>query len=141
MLYKEAANANTWRVLEKLMELDFLSDFHLCGGTSLALLYGHRLSVDIDLFTAKSFDKTTLDMNLRDHFEEVNEVFTEVKIFYFTYLDKVKSDFVYSKPEVISDFVNKDGIRMWGLPDIMAMKLNAIYGRGSKKTFGILTNY
>jgi hypothetical protein len=33
-----------------------LKDFKLVGGTALALMIGHRISVDIDLFTEFSFD-------------------------------------------------------------------------------------
>lgn len=135
MLYKKAADANTWRVLETLMQASVFNDFHLCGGTSLALRFGHRLSIDIDLFTKKVFDKAELKRNLEDLFIDFSEQFTNVSIFYFCYLDKVKSDFVYSKPPVISDFETLEGIRLWGLNDVVAMKLNAIYSRGSKKDF------
>lgn len=135
MLHAKAADANTRRVLDLLMADARFSDFHLCGGTSLALLYGHRLSIDIDLFTKKPFDKGELKNNLQDLFEDFKEEFTPVSIFYFCYLNQVKSDFIYSKPKVISPFVVIDGIRMWGVKDIIAMKLSAIYGRGSKKDF------
>ena len=33
------------------MELEELNSFRLVGGTSLSLQIGHRMSVDIDLFT------------------------------------------------------------------------------------------
>jgi hypothetical protein len=33
-----------------------LADFYLVGGTSLALQIGHRISVDLDLFSTKDFD-------------------------------------------------------------------------------------
>jgi len=32
-----------------------MSNFNLAGGTSLALYLGHRISVDLDLFTPESF--------------------------------------------------------------------------------------
>lgn len=135
MLYKEAADANTWRVLEKLMLSPMFNDFHLCGGTSLALRFGHRLSIDIDLFTKQRFDKVELKKSLQILFEDFGETFSKVDIFYFCYLDKVKADFVYSKPPVISPFETIDGIRLWGVNDVAAMKLNAVYSRGSKKDF------
>lgn len=34
-----------------LMQEPLFSPFRLVGGTNLSLRYGHRLSVDIDLFT------------------------------------------------------------------------------------------
>lgn len=37
--------------LTKLMQLPELESFRLVGGTALSLQKGHRLSVDIDMFT------------------------------------------------------------------------------------------
>jgi nucleotidyltransferase AbiEii toxin of type IV toxin-antitoxin system len=39
------------KVLKQLMKAKEFEDFRLVGGTSLSLQRGHRLSVDIDLFT------------------------------------------------------------------------------------------
>ncbi len=43
------------------MSLQELSFFRLVGGTSLSLQLGHRISVDLDFFSERSFDidKTT----------------------------------------------------------------------------------
>lgn len=38
------------QLLLELMQADFLSDYYLAGGTNLALRFGHRYSVDLDLF-------------------------------------------------------------------------------------------
>jgi len=37
-----------------------MNDFYLVGGTALALYYGHRLSVDIDLFSTTEFTNESL---------------------------------------------------------------------------------
>ena len=37
------------------MQLPELLDFSLAGGTALSLYYGHRLSVDLDLFSTNDF--------------------------------------------------------------------------------------
>jgi hypothetical protein len=42
------------------MLLPELKDFFLVGGTSLALQLGHRISIDIDLFTQNDFDTKKL---------------------------------------------------------------------------------
>lgn len=50
-------------------------------------------------------------------------------------VDSIKIDFVnYSYP-LLENIVSFDGIRLVGLKDIVAMKLNAIAGRGTKKDF------
>ncbi|HUZ61302.1 MAG TPA: nucleotidyl transferase AbiEii/AbiGii toxin family protein [Hanamia sp.] len=38
------------------MEIPELQDFSLVGGTALSLHYGHRKSVDLDLFSNKPFE-------------------------------------------------------------------------------------
>ena len=38
------------------MEITELSDFLLVGGPALALHYGHRISVDLDLFSSTKFE-------------------------------------------------------------------------------------
>jgi hypothetical protein len=53
MLQYSAVNKETLGLLRSLMQHDFLTDFNLVGGTALALQIGHRLSVDLDLFTDK----------------------------------------------------------------------------------------
>lgn len=135
MLYKEAAEANTWLVLEKLMVVKELGSFHLAGGTALALRFGHRLSIDIDMFTPNLFDKIGLSETLVTYFPVFKEQKTTHKKMYFCYLDEVKTDFVQQEGNIISQFEILDGIRMWGLKDAAGMKLNAIYSRGSKKDF------
>ena len=55
-LHYEAAPAPLIDLLRKLMAEDFLSPFCLVGGTALALQLGYRISVDIDLFTFRSFE-------------------------------------------------------------------------------------
>lgn len=53
MLQYSSVNKGTLELLKSLMQQDFLSDFNLAGGTALALQIGHRISVDLDLFTDK----------------------------------------------------------------------------------------
>jgi hypothetical protein len=54
-LHTNAVTAPTLALLKKLMHTSVLDDFALAGGTALVLQYGHRLSVDIDLFTQELF--------------------------------------------------------------------------------------
>ena len=57
MLQNSAIEPRTLELLKKLMNEPILMDFSLVGGTSLALQIGHRISVDLDLFTPVKFDK------------------------------------------------------------------------------------
>ena len=56
----EAVPANLRKLLGDLTEMSVLAPFSLGGGTSLALRFGHRMSIDIDLFTLLEFDSALL---------------------------------------------------------------------------------
>ena len=50
MLQRSAIEPTTLELLEQLMNVPELQNFSLVGGTALALKYGHRTSIDLDLF-------------------------------------------------------------------------------------------
>lgn len=58
MLQKQTTNPELISILERLMALPLLSSFRLVGGTALSLMKGHRISVDIDLFTDQEYGTT-----------------------------------------------------------------------------------
>lgn len=60
------------KVLQQLINEPLFTPFRLVGGTNLSLRYGHRLSVDIDLFTDSdygSLDFASYENYLRSHFQ------------------------------------------------------------------------
>ena len=132
-VHYEAAPTPLVELLRKLMQEDFLSPFYLVGGTALALQLGHRISVDIDLFSGETFDVQSITDMLRDRFliqsleTDRNTVRGEV--------DGIKLDIMAHRYPMIEDSLVVDGLRMANLKDIAAMKLNAIANRGSKKDF------
>ena len=56
MLQIETIEPGTLSILKRLMQLPELKQFALVGGTALALRYGHRTSVDLDLFFHSKFE-------------------------------------------------------------------------------------
>ena len=56
MLYTSTVDSNTLSILKQLLDLTILKDFSLVGGTALSLQYGHRISVDLDLFSNEKFE-------------------------------------------------------------------------------------
>jgi|694.fasta_scaffold02143_12 hypothetical protein len=50
MLYYETIEPELLELLNKLLDIEEFKELRLVGGTSLALQYGHRKSVDIDYF-------------------------------------------------------------------------------------------
>lgn len=68
MLHTETVADGTLALIKQSSSLDEPADFRLVGGTALSLQIGHRVSVDIDLFTDKSFSTTALAAQLQSEF-------------------------------------------------------------------------
>ncbi len=134
MLQSQTVDATTMELLKQLMQLPDLEDFNLVGGTNLALRFGHRLSIDIDLFSNVPFVPLELFQSIKNAFPQA-ELKSSTRSMLFLYINEVKVDcvlapFPYLRPiEVIED------IRMVSVPDIIAMKLGAASSRGVKKDF------
>jgi hypothetical protein len=136
MLYTQAIEPGTLSLLKKLMELPSLHSFSLVGGTALALRYGHRSSVDLDLFCHEEFDNSIISNELRQAFGD--DFYFESghrNLGIFCYLDKIKVDIVYYPHPLVGVIEIKKRIRFYSDADIAAMKIQAILGRGKKKDF------
>lgn len=68
MLQIKRVEPGTLSLLKKLQEIPELSNFYLIGGTALSLKYGHRISIDIDLFGHVEFDKEAIIKALENKF-------------------------------------------------------------------------
>ena len=136
MLQTETVEPHTFSILKQLMEMPELKDFSLVGGTALSLLYGHRLSVDLDLFSNKLFDNEVIVDVLEKKFKQsfVNRS-TNPRFGIFCFIDNVKIDIIRHPHTLIRPQLNIDCIRMVSTEDIIAMKVQAILGRGKKKYF------
>jgi len=118
------------------MRLKTLRDFSLVGGTALSLRYGHRTSIDLDLFYHQRFDQNMILQSLINEFG--NNYSTESKSArwgIFCYINNIKVDIVYHPHPLIQEIETVENIRMYSDQDIIAMKINAILGRGKKKDF------
>ncbi len=111
-------------------------DFSLVGGTALSLLYGHRMSVDLDLFSDKPFENSNIIAAVKKKFKDkfVTEE-KQVRFGIFGFIDDVKIDLVRHPHPLIRPLQTIDDIRMFSTEDIIAMKVQAILGRGKKKDF------
>ncbi|MBI5303456.1 MAG: nucleotidyl transferase AbiEii/AbiGii toxin family protein [Chloroflexi bacterium] len=119
--------------LALLGEKKIAHGFYLAGGSALALHLGHRISVDLDFFTPRSFDVVTLVRRLAKTGAFVQE--QRKKDTLLGTFDQVKvSFFRYSYPLIAkSETVLNTAIA--GMSDIGAMKLDAIGTRGKKRDF------
>jgi predicted nucleotidyltransferase component of viral defense system len=135
MLQTQTVEPGTLSLLRKLMGFSELSSFLLVGGTALTLHYGHRLSIDLDLFTTEDFNQDSLISFLEENFTEFSYLNRNNPIGLFGYIDDVKVDFIKHPHPIIENPFSHDGIRLMSIPDIVAMKINAIMKRGLKKYF------
>jgi Nucleotidyl transferase AbiEii toxin, Type IV TA system len=123
-MHTNTVSQNTLATLKLLMQDKNLSDFILVGGTALSLQIGHRMSVDIDLFTANEFDKPQLLKHLTTAHHFRLPVFSDIALHGF--IGNTKVDLVHYHNGFLNSPLVIDEIRMADLEDIAAMKLEAI---------------
>jgi len=126
------------QLLSELMQADFLSDHYLAGGTNLALRFGHRHSIGLDLFSNRDFNlpySNMLNSKLKNKYgTDFNSIsVTEVGV--FGSIDGIKTDFVNFPHQLLKPLEIHNGTRLASLIDIAAMKINAVVGRGTPKGF------
>ena len=109
MLHIETVEPGTFSLLMELMSLPSLQSFSLVGGTALALRFGHRNSVDLDLFYHERFDHSQVLKALENNFKRrfvYKQQHTQFGIFCF--IDNTKVDFVHFPHMPIEPIVLED---------------------------------
>jgi len=143
MLYWNTIEDRLKESLILLMKAPEFSKFRLVGGTALSLQIGHRMSVDIDLFTDApygSIDFDILDQFLKNNFHYVDTSFGMLPGMGRSYLvgkdknDAIKLD-VYYTDDFIQPALVIDNIRFATIEEIIAMKVDVIARGGRKKDF------
>lgn len=133
MLQRSAIEPSTLELLKQLMNVPELQNFSLVGGTALALKYGHRKSLDIDLFSPTDFNNEHIAAIIEKDFPTFTYQRLNNPIGVFGFINNIKVDFVkYHYYPVIDKTSIIDGIRITGDKDIIAMK---IIRRAVKKDF------
>jgi hypothetical protein len=113
-----------------------LKEFYLVGDTALSLLYGHRISVDLDLFSNSKFENNIIVEALTKKFKSDFLIEQKPPQFgIFCFINDVKIDLVRHPFEMLNPPSVIQNIRMFSKEDIIAMKVQAILGRGKKKDF------
>ena len=109
MLQYKVVDKPTLDLLNKINESVLFQNYRLVGGTALALIHGHRKSIDLDFFGNEKIDSL--------------------------FLNDVKIDIVFYPYEWIDNPLVEDNLRLASSKEIAAMKMAAIINRGSKKDF------
>ena len=131
-------------MLSLVMNNSIFDPFVLVGGTNVSLRYGHRKSIDIDMFTDADYD--TIDFSEIDSFFKNQFAYClggdDAQIIGMgkSYLaghsieDAVKVDLFYTDP-FIRPVEQMDKIRMASIEDLIAMKVEVLTKKGRKKDF------
>lgn len=130
MLHKETVSKRTLDLINRLMADDHLKSFYLVGGTALSLMIGHRISVDIDLFTDRDFNAEKSSQYLQKHYQtDLNSI---SKNSVSGFIENIKFDLIAHRYPHVKPLLTIEGIRMISIYDIAAMKVNAIVGNGTR---------
>jgi hypothetical protein len=125
------------------MEDGLFQPFRLVGGTSLSLQLGHRISVDMDLFTDAAYDSIdfgAIDNFLRGSFTYVSEPQAGVIGMGQSYLigesedETVKLDLYYTDAFIQSELLVAP-FRLATVEEIIAMKIDIVQRVARKKDF------
>ncbi|HEX8315094.1 MAG TPA: nucleotidyl transferase AbiEii/AbiGii toxin family protein [Flavisolibacter sp.] len=124
--------------------------FSSCWWNSLSLLKGHRISIDIDLFTSNEYGSTdfgSIELKIKNSFpivENPEDEFPALKavtnnsgfhlMIGYSSDALVKTDILYWEP-FLFDAMILEGIRMATIEEIGTMKLDVISRGGRKKDF------
>ncbi len=134
-LFLETVSSEMMDLLRKLMEIDELTPFRLVGGTALALQFGHRTSVDIDLFAGGRTETQNLPKIISQFFGPAFQLVSQNRNGFASQINNVKVDIVDWKVPFTQNPIEENGIRMATPPDIFASKCDALLDRKAEKDF------
>lgn len=134
MLHLETVSPALLKIISAVSGEPMFQDFRLVGGTALSLQLGHRTSVDADFFSEKSFDNRAAEEKLAQILPGFS-VLKESPHGFAGFSKSVKLDlYTWNIPFLLPP-IEADGLRMAALPDIAALKLDAIISRKEEKDF------
>ncbi|MBC8358461.1 MAG: nucleotidyl transferase AbiEii/AbiGii toxin family protein [Candidatus Aminicenantes bacterium] len=133
---------NLKEILTQILESKILpQESYLAGGTALYFYLHHRLSIDLDFFTSKSFKSESLAFKMRERFDRVDvEIMEKESLILFLSEDKIKFSLFHFPYKLLSDIVlfkvsKEITCPLVSFEDIEAMKAVALTQRGSARDF------
>ena len=133
MLTPWRSPSRTLGLLKSLHGIAELQHFYLAGDGIGG--FGHRLSIDLDFFTAAPFEGDDL-LRVLDQYYAVT-IMAQAKNTLTVSLDSVKVDFIRHDYLIIKPVSVINELRIASPEDIGAMKLNSITNRGRRRISSI----
>ncbi len=144
MLRKETVSTELLEGLKNLMKLPILKNHRLVGGTALALQIGHRVSIDIDLFSEKKNNYNAISIELRKKFgktlQEGYHINSPMGKGISVFINDIKTDILDWNTKFIRPELIDEEIRLASKEDIIPMKFNTFlcapeFARYEKKDY------
>ncbi|MBI5567989.1 MAG: nucleotidyl transferase AbiEii/AbiGii toxin family protein [Chloroflexi bacterium] len=136
-IHWEALTPQTRHAFEALAALPLPVDFYLAGGTALAMQIGHRVSDDLDFYSAVNplgeVERAVLIGQLQ-HLPSV-VIKRESAEQLYTNIMGVEASFIFQHHPLLFPTVEVNGLRLAQPTDIGLMKLSAIKDRGTRRDF------
>ena len=132
MLQKHTVSKPLLKLLIDLQKDKIFENYFLVGGTALSLQIGHRMSVDLDLFTNEYLNKDEIFDYLNKNYKNRYVLDNVQNSIINSHIDNLKVDFVSIESKLIENIKIEDGIKYLGKKDIAAMKLKACAFRGNE---------
>ena len=135
MLHLETVATPTLELLKELQNLKSLRETRLVGGTALSLQYGHRISVDLDLFAYNlDSDFITIISEIKNKGFKI-DIRKQSSNIMISMIENIKVDIVNYPYPWIDNKLCEENIVLATDKDIAALKLSAITNRGTRKDF------
>ena len=133
MLHLETLTPEALDLLRRIQSRPEFKDTRLVGGAALGLHFGHRTSLDLDLF-GKWEPKPPLELVLSKCAGRVTKEGGDEQLQFFS-ADGIKIDCVTYPYDWLRPAVDAEGLRIAAVEDIAAMKIAAATNRGTRKDF------
>lgn len=135
-MFWEILDQSRIELLRKIINIKPVPKAYLAGGTGLALILGHRESIDFDWFSQEGFNV----QEIIDNLSMIGKVkVTETKEGTFHgFINDVRMTWLYYPNPVIDNMVEDKqipGFRIASIKDIGLMKWIALSQRGARKDF------
>ena len=132
MLHERCVSKRLLALLRKLENESIFKDYFLVGGTALALQIGHRISVDIVLFSQSELNVQEITGYLAQNYRKKYQILNSQKMIYQVMIEGLKVDFVHHPFDLVEPVFRENQIAYLGKKDIAAMKLHAIETSGNR---------
>ena len=133
-MHRDCFTEKGWKIFHDLIGIFNKYGAVLAGGTALALQIGHRISVDLDFFTAEPFKVEAIISGIRKT-GNTFRILSESEDHLTADVGGVKiSLFRYEYPFLQKPIIS-DNAKIAGLLDIAAMKIIAVNQRGTRRDF------